>query len=255
MSVKAFTLNSKTIVSLDFDRFKTCPQICDYCYVGNLERLYPAYKAKITRNTDWAKDNPKGFAQQLNDEHTKMRKSSSKQTYRLEKLPVRIYGSGDFVPEHLEFMKLLNFKFYIISKSLADPIKNKYINQLLELPNLTKIILSLDNQNMRNRDYVHEYYGKDKFGISYTGMVDDFSRLKLQGLKTTIFFNISKKKADREKSREHKEQCPCDTGLLAHAKACSVCNKCWRSSNTKGSGWNNINIKGDTTNVYNTRVI
>ena len=219
MSIKAFTLNSKTIVSLDFDRFKTCPQICDYCYVGNMERLYPAYKAKITRNTTWAKDNPADFAKQLNYEHIKLRNSKSKQAARLDKLPVRLYGSGDFRPEHLEFMKHLNFKFFIISKYLAHPARKQYIDKLLELPNLTKIILSLDNQNIHFKEYAHEYYGKDKFGISYTGMVDDFSMLKSQGLKTTIFFNISKKKADREKSREHKEQCPCDTGVLAASKA------------------------------------
>ncbi len=254
MSVKAFTLNSKTIVSLDFDRFKTCPQICDYCYVGNTERLYPAYKAKITRNAKWANKDPEGFAEQLNHEYRKLRRSSSKQTARLEKLPARIYGSGDFIPKHIDFMKLLDFKFFIISKYLAHPLRKQYVNKLLEIPNLTKIILSLDNQNIQHREYVHEYYGKDKFGISYTGMVDDFVSLKDAGLKSTIFFNISKKKADRLKSQEHKEQCPCDTGLLAAAKACSFCNKCWRSSTTKKSNWNNLNI-GDVNNEFNNRVI
>ena len=78
--------------------------------------------------------------------------------------------------------------------------------------------------------------------------------LKDAGLKSTIFFNISKKKADRLKSQEHKEQCPCDTGLLAAAKACSFCNKCWRSSTTKKSNWNNLNI-GDVNNEFNNRVI
>tara|TARA_B100001758_G_C18338452_1_gene572937 strand:- start:438 stop:1202 length:765 start_codon:yes stop_codon:yes gene_type:complete len=254
MAIKAFTLNSKTIVSLDFDRFKTCPQICDYCYVGNMERLYPAYKAKLTRNTTWAKDNPREFAEQLNLEQRKLRKSSSKQAARLDKLPVRLYGSGDFRPEHIEFMKHLDFKFYIISKYLAHPARKQYVNQLLEIDNLTKIILSLDNQNIHFQEYTQDYLGRDKFGISYTGMADDFSQLKSQGLKTTIFFNISKKKAEREKSRQHKEQCPCDTGALASSKACSYCNKCWRSSATKGNNWNIIKQKGDL-NGYNSRVI
>ena len=110
MSNQAFTMNSKTLLSVDSDRFKTCPQICDYCYVGNLERIYPAYKSKLTRNTDWAKKDAAGFAAALNNEYRKYRKSSSVKFERLDKLPARIYGSGDFVPEHLEFMKLLDFK-------------------------------------------------------------------------------------------------------------------------------------------------
>jgi len=238
MSNQAFTMNSKTLLSVDFDRFKTCPQICDYCYVGNLERLYPAYKAKLTRNTDWAAQNSDEFAESLNTEYKKYRKSKSIKFDRLDKLPARIYGSGDFIPEHLSFMKKLDFKFYVISKSLTNPAWKPVLDKLVSLPNLTKVILSLDNQNIENQVYTENYYGKDKFGISYTGMVDDFDKLKKAGLKTTIFFNISNKKVDMIKSRSHKEQCPCDTGLLAHNKACSFCNKCWRSSVTKEKEWN-----------------
>ena len=236
--LKAFTANSKTILSVDFDRFKTCPQICEYCYVGNMERIYPAYAKKITKNTSWAQNNVIDFANTLNQEYKKIRKSKAKQFSRIEKLPVRIYGSGDFVPDHLNFLKKLDFKFYIISKSLTNKDLHKYVPKLLEIPNLTKIILSLDNQNISNWDRVKRYYKKDKFGISYTGTVKDFKILKSSGIKTTIFFNIGRKKVDLEQARHIKEQCPCDTGLLAHNKACSVCNKCWRSSVTKPKDWN-----------------
>ena len=252
MSNQAFTMNSKTLLSVDFDRFKTCPQICDYCYVGNLERIYPAYKEKLTRNTEWAHKNPIEFADTLNREYMKYRKSKSVKFDRLDKLPARIYGSGDFIPEHLEFMKKLDFKFYIISKSLTDPAWKGYLDELIKLPNLTKVILSLDNQNINNASYTETYYGKDKFGIAYTGEVDDFAKLKQDGLITTIFFNISNKKADMLKSRDHVEQCPCDTGRLAHNKACSFCSKCWRSSVTKTRGWNLIN-KGDESHGKYTR--
>ena len=102
MSNQAFTMNSKTLLSVDFARFKTCPQICDYCYVGNLERIYPAYASKLKTNDKWSKDNPTTFGLQLNAEYEKKRKSKAKNYKRLDKLPVRIYGSGDFIPEHLK---------------------------------------------------------------------------------------------------------------------------------------------------------
>ena len=103
MSLQVFTKNSKTILSVDFNREQTCYQICEYCYVTNLERIYNTYADKIKRNDNLAKDNPKTFAQQLNTEYTKIRRSSSKQYVRVENLPVRIYGSGDFIPEHLDW--------------------------------------------------------------------------------------------------------------------------------------------------------
>ena len=238
--LKAFTANTKTILSLDFDRFRTCPQICDYCYVGTTERIYPAYAAKIKRNTTWANNDPSDFAKTLNQEYFKARKSKSKITYKLDKLPVRIYGSGDFTPQHLQFMKELDFKFYIISKSLTSPQLLEYIPQLTAIPNLTKIILSLDNQNLGNYHYIKDYYKQDKFGISYTGTADDFKIVKAQGITTTIFFNIGRKKEDRLKSRKFREQCPCDSGILKSEKACATCNKCWRSSVTKEKSWNNL---------------
>ena len=97
MQVQAFTNNSKTVLSIDFDRAKTCNQICDYCYVGNLERIYPAYWDKMKRNSNWATTKPETFAKQLNKEYEKLRNSKAKQYTRLDKLPVRMYGSGDYV--------------------------------------------------------------------------------------------------------------------------------------------------------------
>lgn len=240
MAAQIFTNNSKTLLSVDFDRFKTCPQICDYCYVGNSERLYPAYKTKLTSNHEWSIKDPKSFASTLNAEYKKYRSSKSKIYDRLNKLPVRIYGSGDFIPEHLEWLKRLTFKFFIISKSLTNKDLFHYINKLLKLDNLTKVILSLDNQNIENYNRIKNLYSTDKIGISYTGLADDFNGWKAVGIKTNIFFNTSNKKVEKQKSRGIKEQCPCDSGLLAHAKSCSYCSKCWKSSITRGNTWNTI---------------
>ena len=131
--MQAFTQNSKTILSIDFDRFATCPTICDYCYVGNMERIYPAYKAKIERNVKWAKDNPGNFAAQLNKEYRKLRKSKAKTFRRLHKLPVRIYGSGDYQPIHYDWMNVVDFKFYIISKTLTLPHMHDELRKVLKL--------------------------------------------------------------------------------------------------------------------------
>ena len=241
MKLEAFTENSKTLLSIDFDRFTTCPQICEYCYVGNLERLYPAYKAKIKRNDNRSKENPTTFAQQLNSEYKKLRKSKSKKYTKLDKLPVRVYGSGDFIPDHLLWLNQLEFKFYLISKSLTNLGYHKYIKQLLEIPNLTKIILSLDDQNLMNYDLIKHFKGADRFGLAYTGMADDYNHHVATGkLSATIFFNISNKHTEKAKSRLIKEQCPCDSGVLKLAKSCSFCNKCWRSTKTKGQQWNTL---------------
>jgi len=235
-----FTTNSKTILSLDFDRFTTCDQICAYCYVGNLEKLYKAYKPKIERNETMATDNPKMFASALNKEYRKYRRSKAKAYHRLDKLPVRIYGSGDFKEHHLEFLKLLDFKFYIISKNITQTHMLPYINRLKNLRNLTKIILSFDDQNMANYKNIKNQKGLDKIGLAYTGTADSFGSWKKKGLDFTIFFNISKKHKEMEKSRVYKESCPCDSGLIPHEKSCSTCNKCWRSTVTKGKQWNII---------------
>jgi hypothetical protein len=204
-----------------------------------MERIYPAYKAKIENNVNWAKDNPENFAAQLNTEYRKHRKSKAKNYSRLEKLPVRAYGSGDYHPVHYEWMKKVNFKFFIISKTLTFPHMHKELRKLLKLKNLTKVCLSFDQHNLENYRINKKFFKKDKINFTYTGMADEFNAVKLQKYDFNIFFNISDKKIEKEKSRAIKEQCPCDSGILVHAKSCSICNKCWRSSVTKRN-WNTI---------------
>lgn len=238
--MEAFTQNSKTILSIDFDRYATCPTICSYCYVGNMEKIYPAYKQKIERNVNWAKDNPDNFAKQLNYEYRKLRKSKSKVYRRLDKLPVRVYGSGDYHPIHYEWMKQVDFKFFIISKTLTLPHMHDELRKLLKLKNLTKICLSFDENNLKNYKANKKFFKHDKINFAYTGMADEFNSVKSLGHDFHIFFNISDKKVEQAKSRLIKEQCPCDSKAIAHAESCSVCNKCWRSSVTKKTNWNNI---------------
>lgn len=233
MSYRILTRNSKTIVSLDFDRFKTCPQICSYCYVATTERIYKAYSAKLKTNYELALNDPKGFAEQLNSEYTKLKNSKSKDVQLINKLPVRIYGSGDYIPIHYEFMKNLDFKFYIISKSLTLSTMEKQIESLLKLDNLTSIVLSLDIDNKANYEKIKKFKNIDRLKISFTGTNEQYEERIAKGEKYDIFFLISDKKVDREYARKFKEQCPCDTRLIAHEAACTKCNKCWRSSFTK----------------------
>lgn len=238
--MRAFTQNSKTILSVDFDRFQTCPQICSYCYVKTMERIYPAYKNKIKNNANWAKDNPDNFAETLNKEYTKLRKSNSKTFKNLNKLPIRIYGSGDYHPIHFNWLSKLDFKFFIISKTLTSILMINELNKLLELVNLTKITLSFDETNLSNYKNCLALAGHDKINFAYTGLADRFNELKLNGYKFDIFFNISDKKEEQKKSRNIKEQCPCDSKLIPHHESCTKCNKCWRSSVTKQLNWNEI---------------
>lgn len=228
--MEAFTQNSKTILSIDFDRESTCGQICPYCYVNNMIRIYPSYGEKIKRNAKWAKENGKDFAETLNKEYRKLENSRSKSVKRLKKLPVRIYGAGDFIPEHSWFLIELDFKFYIISKNLTRPDTKFYIERLLTLENLTAICLSFDNNNIENYAGVSGYLNKDRIKFSYTGTADDFIAKRKQGYLFNIFFNIKKTKEEKEKSQKLSEACPCDSGKIKHAESCSYCNKCWNSS-------------------------
>lgn len=227
------TRNSKTIVSLDFDRFKTCPQICSYCYVANTERIYKSYSKKLTTNYEFALNNPSGFAEQLNSEYAKLRNSKSKSNLLINKLPVRIYGSGDYIPGHYNFMKNLDFKFYIISKSLTLSTMERQIENLLKLDNLTSIVLSIDVENKANYSKIKKYKGTDRFKIAFTGTNEQYEERISNGETYDIFFLISDKKVDREYAKKFKSQCPCDTRLIAHDAACTKCNKCWRSSKTR----------------------
>jgi hypothetical protein len=197
-----------------------------------MERIYKAYSTKIDKNYNWALSNPAEFAAQLNNEYWKLRNSKAKTWKRLNKLPVRIYGSGDYIPGHYNFLKDLNFKFFIISKTLTLKTMAFQIQALLELTNLTTIVLSFDADNIQNYDNVKHLFNTDRIKFAYTGMPDEFNTIKAQ-YSFNIFFNIGNKNVDKQKSRNHKEQCPCDSGLLAHNESCSYCNKCWRSSISK----------------------
>lgn len=241
MRIKAFTKNQKTVVSVDFDRDSTCPQICDYCYVENMERIYQAYADKIKRNDSWSREKPENFARQLNTEYRKLRKSKAKSNEGLEKLPVRIYGSGDYIPEHYEWLKHLDFKFYIISKSLTFPRFDEERQKLLGLPNLTNIVLSFDNQNIDNYDHVKHLYKTDRFQFAFTGENFDWQlQTEFNDREFGIFFNTGRKNSDEEFSAKVKQSCPTDAGKLDLQKACTKCNKCWRSSKTKGKDWNEV---------------
>lgn len=241
MKIEAFTKNQKTILSVDFNRDETCPQICDYCYVDQMERIYQAYADKIKRNVSWSEEDPDNFARQLNNEYAWCRKSSAKAYKKLDNLPVRIYGSGDYIPEHYAWLSQLEFKFYIISKSLTFPGMDEEREKLLGLPNLTNIVLSFDNQNIDNYDDVKHLYKTDRFQFAFTGENIDWQlQTEFNDREFGIFFNTGRKNSDKEFSAKVTESCPTDGGKLDLQKACAVCNKCWRSSKTKGEDWNAV---------------
>ncbi len=239
MGQTAFTKNSKTILSVDFDRRGSCKQMCTYCYVDNMENIYPAYLDKIKKNNSWAKDNPDNFARQLDKEYLAARKSKSKSFERLSKMPVRIYGSGDYIPEHFDFLSKVAFKFYLISKNLTFAGSEAELNRLRQLSNCTRIVLSFDNENIKNYELVKHLYGQDGIQFAFTGTSDDWIlQTEFNSRKFGIFFNIGKKKTDVQFSRETKEACPALAGRIPHDNACSKCNMCWKSSKTRGSDWN-----------------
>jgi len=93
-------------------------------------------------------------------------------------------------------------------------------------------VLSFDNKNIINYNIVKNFYKKDKIKFSFTGTPEEFNFFK-QKFSFDIFFNITKTKQAKQLAKSFKEQCPCDSGLLAHNAACTYCNKCWRSSVTK----------------------
>jgi hypothetical protein len=208
-------------------------------YVDNMENIYPAYLAKIQRNNSWATDNADNFARQLDNEYRKARKSRSKKMKRVEKLPVRLYGSGDYIKEHYDFISKLTFKFYIISKSLTMESMQEELETLRQLPNLTNIVLSFDNENIKNYEVVKDLYGNDGIQFAFTGEKDDWIiQTEWNKRKFGIFFNIGRKNVDIEYNKTVREACPDLAGKINHDKACSHCNRCWRSSKTKGSDWN-----------------
>jgi hypothetical protein len=178
------------------------------------------------------------FVDKLNNEYKKSRKSKSKQFERLNKLPIRIYGSGDFVPNHLEFLKNLTFPFFIISKNLTTQSMLPFVKNLLAIKKMTSLLLSFDSTNIVNYKNTEKFLKQDRIKFCYTGISDEFLELKEKGFYFDVFFNIDKKKKERIKASQFKESCPVDAGKLALQKACSFCNKCWRSSIIKVRGWN-----------------
>lgn len=204
-----------------------------------MENIYPAYLEKIQRNNSWVKKDAKAFARQLNTEYRKHRRSKSKAMKRLEKMPVRIYGSGDYITEHYEFLSNLNFKFYIISKSLTMKEFADDLVLLRQLPNLTRVVLSFDNENIKNYNNVKHLYRTDGIQFAFTGTTEDWIlQNEFNKRDFGIFFNIGGKKVDIEANKNIRESCPALSEKIPHAKACSKCNKCWRSSKTKGADWN-----------------
>lgn len=228
--------NTKTIFSVDFDRTYTCNSICDYCYVGNTERLYKAYLPKIKFNTKAAISSPTEFAKKLNSWNLKQKKSKSKPSKAYNKTLLRMYGSGDYVPGHYKFLELLDFDYYIISKNLTLTTMVSQLDLLLALPHTKSIVLSFDNKNIANYQALQLYFKHPKITTSFTGTSKDFADILKTGKIFGIFFNISKKKKDKALAATFKENCPCTVGTLKSKGACTVCSKCWKPKN-------NIKIK------------
>lgn len=231
-----FTKNTKTVYSVDFSRAGTCGQICGYCYVNRLQKMYKAYSAKIILNHKLAKQNPANFAAQLNLEYRKLK--NRKHWEFLQKLPVRFYGSGDFIPEHLTIFQNIEFHSYLISKNLTDINYISYISDLLSIDKITSIVLSFDNDNLSNYGNVQSYFSQDRIQFAFTGMPSDFATAK-EKYKFDIFFNIGKTKASYQEAQVHNERCKSTTGELPTLNACVNCNACWGSSKTEIEGWNN----------------
>lgn len=195
--IKAFTVNSKTILSVDFNRDKTCSQICSYCYVNNMERIYQAYSTKIDKNYNWALSNPAEFAAQLNTEYWKLRNSKAKTWKRLNKLPVRIYGSGDYIPGHYNFLKNLNFKFFIISKTLTLKTMAFQIQALLELTNLTT-----QESEKKEKNYYRSERMFGSFKLSFT-LPAEVDSEKVEAKFEDGMLNISLKKLEPKVRNEN----------------------------------------------------
>ncbi len=185
-------------------------------------------------------DNPSEFAKQLNMEYLKARRSRSVDLQRLENLPVRCYGSGDFIPQHMEFLKDLKFKFFVISKNLTMSALVEHIKPLVALPNLTNLLLSLDSENLENFENIKPYLSDKKIKLCFTGLSTDFYATKIQE-KIDVFFNIGKRKrSEQVQAQKIKVGCPVDSGKLALKKACTKCSRCWASSATKQPNWNEL---------------
>ena len=119
-------------------------------------------------------------------------------------------------------------------KEFADDLA-----KLRRLPNLTRIVLSFDNENIKNYENVKHLYRQDGIQFAFTGESEDWIiQTEFNNRDFGIFFNIGKKKSDTEFNKSTKQACPALAKKIPHDKACSVCNRCWRSSKTKSVDWN-----------------
>ena len=167
------------------------------------------------------------FADKLNSEYEKCLKSKAKKYEKLDAdFPIRIYGSGDFIPEHLIWLEKLNFKFFIISKNLTRPEYKQYIDKVLKLKNITVLNMSFDAQNIGN----YEDIDNSKIKYTFTGTPQEFIDVK-DTKHFDTFFNINKRiKKENEIASKFTESCPADVKKIPLRLACTVCNKCWKEN-------------------------
>lgn len=215
-------MNSKTEISLDFSRDITCTYKCAYCYVKGMVSRMSTYEPKVIRNAIMAKDTPTEFSSLLNKEYRQLENK-----LKLDNnFSVRIYGGGDYLPEHYEFLKLLDFKYYIISKALAQ---SSYIDELAKvvtLDNTTSVVLSFDKYTLANQGHANACKNMlDKIKIAYTGTPIDFKNLDGKE-HVDIFFNILKTNQSKEDAKEFAASCPCATGAEELKSSCTRCKRC-----------------------------
>ena len=214
------TKNSKTGWSLDFDRRSTCEHNCTYCYVTQMEKIYPAYYAKVVRNGKMAKWQNGKMIKMLNEEVIK----------KQLKAPLRIYGGGDFQPEHMEIFRNIAVPCYIISKNLTLEKNFEFLKELILIKNVTKIILSYDVQTLhRNRPNIES----DKIKYCFTGTVEQYKEYVENKLNFNIYFNTKKTKAAKALAALIPVACPCDAGCIKHDLACLQCKRCWETETCK----------------------
>ena len=116
------------------------------------------------------------------------------------------------------------------------------LNKVRKLEKITNVLLSYDNQNVKYYDDQKHLRKEDGIRFCFTGTSEDWIlQTEFNKRRFDIFFNIGKKKADIEFNFSEPKACPALAKRIPHDKACATCNKCWASSKTRGSSWNEIN--------------
>lgn len=188
-----------------------------------MEKYIKHYTSNTDKNCEMATENPEDFAQQCNNTLRKLKTSKAKDWQALKiGRPIRIYGVGDYVPQHYEFLKELDFDFYIISKSI---IRYKEIDKVLQLNNLSKLVLSYYSGNLNL--YTTEYYEEPKINYAFTGTSEEFSNALANRGHFDLFYNIEKNKAGYAAAKQYRNACPVDSGRLELAEACVTCSRCY----------------------------